>query len=239
MTRQDTITEHDVADHVPASMRKYFQDCRLFAHRSVLNRIVLSTPRGPGRRAGYRIYIDRPDLRGRINISLGPGTGTVHIDTKGPINLDLRMWRRSSLRIGAGTTINNARIVCDESDVVVGRDGLWSDDILIQSNDQHGIVDLETMQVINRHRRHTVIGDHVWIGRRALVMPDVEIGPGAILAAGAILTTDMPASCIFAGVPARMVRNNVTWSRETSGFSAAETAALGDLFGPGSAEGEA
>lgn len=231
-----TLPEHDVAALVPERVRGYFRDCQIFAHPEVLKKVVISTPPALAPRRNYRIIFSQPELDGQVNISLGPGSGKIRIDTRGPINLDLRMWRQSTLSIGAGTTMNSARIVCDQSDVIIGRDGLWSDDILLQSNDQHGIVDLETMEVINGDRRRTVIGDHVWIGRRTTMMPDVEIGFGSILAAGAVLTSDMPEKTIFAGVPARQIRRNVTWSRQTHGFSEAETAAFGARFVPNTAD---
>lgn len=49
------------------------------------------------------------------------------------------------------------------------------------------------------------IGDHAWIGHRAVIMPGVTIGRGAVVAAGAIVTRDVPAMAIVAGVPAKPV----------------------------------
>lgn len=49
------------------------------------------------------------------------------------------------------------------------------------------------------------IGDRVWIGYRALVMPGVTIGEGAVVAAGAVVTKDVEAFAIVAGVPARPI----------------------------------
>jgi maltose O-acetyltransferase len=49
------------------------------------------------------------------------------------------------------------------------------------------------------------IGDHVWIGYRAIIMPGVTIGDGAVVAAGAVVTTDVEPYKIVAGVPARSV----------------------------------
>lgn len=48
-----------------------------------------------------------------------------------------------------------------------------------------------------------VIEDHAWIGLRALVMPGVRIGEGAVVAAGAVVTADVPPYTIVGGVPAR------------------------------------
>jgi acetyltransferase-like isoleucine patch superfamily enzyme len=55
------------------------------------------------------------------------------------------------------------------------------------------------------------IGDHVWIGARAAVLKGVTIGDGAIVAAGAMVTHDVPARALVAGVPARLVREGVEW----------------------------
>jgi len=216
------LGEFDLADFLPEALRKSCENCVLQAPEAVLPRLTIGAPMVPGVRKNFRIVIQPPGFQGKLRVALGPGRGTIRIATQGHINLDIRTWRHCDVHIGRGTTINNARIVCDNADITVGDDGLWSDDILIQSNDQHGIIDLETMELINNGRRHISIGEHVWIGRRAIVMPDVTIGRGAILGAGAILTSDMPENTIFAGVPARQVKSNVSWSRASTGFSAAE-----------------
>ena len=49
------------------------------------------------------------------------------------------------------------------------------------------------------------IGDHVWIGYRAIIMPGVTIGEGSVVAAGAVVTGDVTPYTIVAGVPARQV----------------------------------
>lgn len=49
------------------------------------------------------------------------------------------------------------------------------------------------------------IGDHAWIGHRAIIMPRVSIGRGAVVAAGAVVTGDVPAMAIVAGVPAKII----------------------------------
>lgn len=50
------------------------------------------------------------------------------------------------------------------------------------------------------------IGKNVWIGANATVLPGVNIGDGAIVAAGAVVTGDIPAKTIAAGVPAKVIR---------------------------------
>jgi virginiamycin A acetyltransferase len=52
----------------------------------------------------------------------------------------------------------------------------------------------------------TVVGNDVWIGHGAIVMPGVTVGDGAIIAAGAVVTRDVPPYTIVGGSPATMIR---------------------------------
>ena len=56
------------------------------------------------------------------------------------------------------------------------------------------------------HPAPIVIGDRVWIGSNATVLPGVTIGDGAIVAAGAVVTKDVAPNTVVAGVPARLLR---------------------------------
>ncbi len=49
------------------------------------------------------------------------------------------------------------------------------------------------------------IEDYVWIGARATILPGVRIGRGAVVAAGSVVTRDVPPMTIVAGVPARAI----------------------------------
>lgn len=51
------------------------------------------------------------------------------------------------------------------------------------------------------------IGNDVWIGRRVMMMPGTKIGTGAVVAAGAVVTKNVPDFTIVAGVPAKVVRH--------------------------------
>ena len=57
-----------------------------------------------------------------------------------------------------------------------------------------------------RAARRTVIGHDTWIGHGAVIKPEVTIGNGAIVAAGAVVTKDVPAYMIVSGVPAQPMR---------------------------------
>jgi phosphonate metabolism protein (transferase hexapeptide repeat family) len=57
-----------------------------------------------------------------------------------------------------------------------------------------------------RAARRTVIGPDTWIGHGAIIKPEVTIGPGSIVAAGAVVTKDVPPYMIVAGLPATPMR---------------------------------
>lgn len=52
-----------------------------------------------------------------------------------------------------------------------------------------------------------IIGDDVWIGTRAIIMPGVKISNGSIIGAAAVVTKDVPDFAIVGGVPARIIGN--------------------------------
>ncbi len=56
-----------------------------------------------------------------------------------------------------------------------------------------------------------VIGDRVWVGTRAVVLKGVTIGDGAVVAAGAVVSKDVPAGAVVAGIPARQVGTADSW----------------------------
>jgi maltose O-acetyltransferase len=52
----------------------------------------------------------------------------------------------------------------------------------------------------------TIVEDDVWIGIRAIIMPGLRIGKGAIIGAGAVVTKDVPPFAVVGGVPARVIK---------------------------------
>lgn len=51
-----------------------------------------------------------------------------------------------------------------------------------------------------------VIGDDVWIGANAVILPGVTIGSHCVVAAGAVVTKDVPDNCVVGGVPAKVIK---------------------------------
>lgn len=54
--------------------------------------------------------------------------------------------------------------------------------------------------------KQVVIGDDVWIGANAIILPGVTIGRHVVVAAGAVVTKDVPDNCVVGGVPAKLIK---------------------------------
>ena len=54
------------------------------------------------------------------------------------------------------------------------------------------------------------IEDYVWIGARAIILPGVKIGKGAVIAANSVVTKDIPSMTLVGGIPAKPIRNRIS-----------------------------
>jgi len=72
---------------------------------------------------------------------------------------------------------------------------------------QYGFGETDDAAFFDWRRDHKVtVGHDVWMGHGALVLPGVSVGTGAVIGAGAVVTHDVGAYMIYAGVPARPIR---------------------------------
>ena len=85
-----------------------------------------------------------------------------------------------------------------------------SERVVLRDSDNHSIKDVG--DIVSDESAPIVIGNHVWIGMNVTVLKGVTIGEGAIVAAGSVVIRDVPPHCLVAGVPAKVVKTDVTWS---------------------------
>ena len=127
------------------------------------------------------------------------------------------------LNIGSyNTTMSNISFILPENtEINIGNDCMFSSNIILRSNDGHAIFDVKTKKNINSTKkiskqRKIIIGDHVWIGAYASILYNTQIGSGSIIGEKSLVKSIIPNNCIAAGVPARIIRKDVAWSREFS-----------------------
>ncbi len=111
----------------------------------------------------------------------------------------MEIGKHGSIRIGNGTYINRNTLIIAEEQVSIGRDCKISWDVIIMDSDLHPV---RSESVENKP---VVIEDYVWIGCRSIVLKGVTIGKGSIIAAGSVVTKDVPPGCIAGGNPARIL----------------------------------
>jgi acetyltransferase-like isoleucine patch superfamily enzyme len=165
---------------------------RLFLMRLLnylTNHVVAHIPSFAVRRLWYRHA---------IGIQLGHRT-LVHLDCYvwfyGP-----NQTRRVGASIGDYTWINRRCTLDVRGGLRIGANASVSPEVAILTS-SHDIDDPGFRTV----DRGVVIEDHVWIGTRATILPNVTIGRGAVVAAGSVVTRDVPPLTVVAGVPARPV----------------------------------
>jgi maltose O-acetyltransferase len=115
--------------------------------------------------------------------------------------VELGARRGGELTLGTRVYLNQGASVVASDSIVVGDRVRVGDHAAIHDSDYHAV----SADVAPRVAP-IVIGDDVWIGRNAIVMPGVGIGAGTVVAAGAVVTHSLPARCLAAGVPARVIR---------------------------------
>ena len=117
----------------------------------------------------------------------------------------IRVIENGKLSIGSGFINEDVEITCASS-IQIGNDCTIARGVVIRDYDGHEIED-DNYSI----SKPIVIGDHVWIGNRAIILKGVNIGDGSIIAAGSVVTKNVPAGCIAAGVPAKITKKNVSW----------------------------
>lgn len=104
------------------------------------------------------------------------------------------------LTVGARSTVNRNCRIDTRGGVVIGSDVTIASEVTVLTADHN--VNSPTFE---GRQRSVTIGDHAFVGTRAMILPGVSIGTGAVVAAGAVVTRDVVAYTIVAGVPARVV----------------------------------
>ena len=112
---------------------------------------------------------------------------------------------KASLKLGNRVYVGDRTEIHAGKSVSIGDGTVIAWDCCIMDRDYHKLEsDSEVFKPVS-------IGSHVWIGCHALILKGVNIGDGAVVAAGAVVTKDVPAGALVGGNPAKIIREHVEW----------------------------
>jgi acetyltransferase-like isoleucine patch superfamily enzyme len=110
---------------------------------------------------------------------------------------------RAELIIGNNTFVNTGTILSASNRIVIGNNVQIANQVILMDGDFHGVEDREVMKTAGE----IIVEDDVWIATRAMVLKGVRIGKGSTVAAGSVVTKDVPPYTLVGGVPAKIIRN--------------------------------
>lgn len=127
----------------------------------------------------------------------------------------IRMEDENNLiEIGEKCDIQNCFLTaCDRNTkIIIGNNCLFSADIIIRTSDSHSILSSDERR-INRGR-DTIIGNNVWIGYGVNILKGSMIGDNVVIGTQSVVTGQVPKRSIAVGNPARVVKNDIHWTKE-------------------------
>lgn len=136
-------------------------------------------------------HIFRRALHKSAGVKMGKGS-TIH--------MGVRFYEPKNIEIGEDSIIGEKAVLDGRARLVIGNHVALASEVMIY-NSQHDIHD----PFFKAIAKPVHIEDYVFIGPRAIILPGVTVHKGAIIAAGAVVTKDVPAFAVVGGVPAKVI----------------------------------
>ncbi|TRZ53922.1 acyltransferase [bacterium] len=115
-------------------------------------------------------------------------------------HMGARFFYPKNIEIGEGTIVGDHAFFDGRAKITIGKQVDIASQVMIY-NSEHDLAD----PTFKATEEPVTIGDYVFIGPRAIILPGVNIGNGAVIAGGAVVTKDVPENTIVGGVPAKVI----------------------------------
>lgn len=168
---------------------------RLYAHASLAADLEFPLPASVVVLGRPLIYGSRA-IRFGENALLYPG---LHLETQTP----------AMISVGDGVVLSRGVHVVAMAGITIGSGTMIGEYASIRDSNHQRLADLP-MRLAGHRGNPITIGNEVWIGRGAVVLSGVRVGDNATVGANAVVTRDVPAGTMVAGVPAVPIRSRMT-----------------------------
>lgn len=122
----------------------------------------------------------------------------------------------SKINVGSGlSAYRDIHIVAKNGkNIIIGDECMFAREIMIRNNDGHVILDRKTGKLLNPPE-DIIIGDHVWIAMRVLILKGAHIPNGSVVGAMSMVNKKFnEENILIAGSPAKKIRSDIEWKRE-------------------------
>ncbi|HAW0563536.1 TPA: acyltransferase [Escherichia coli] len=196
----DSIKEYNDKNNNSISCSRQYDGCTVFFKGS-----------------NNKIKIADGALLSNVIIHMDCDNGELSIGKHDSVNIPfkgiVRIGQDSKVLIGNNVTCSPIYISAVEgAKITIGEDCMFATSIILRSDDSHPIFDVRTGKRVNP-AKDINIGNHVWVGERAMILGGTTIGDGSIVGMGSIVKKKFPNNCILAGIPARITRKHIAWER--------------------------
>ena len=122
--------------------------------------------------------------------------------------VNVRIGKNAKCSFGHHTYLNRSATIDCMQEIHIGDYCAISNNVQILDSDFHTII---YDGKASEKSKPIHIGNHVWIGRSAIILKGVTIGDGSIIGAGSVVTKSIPPRCLAVGNPAKVIKENVEW----------------------------
>jgi len=143
-------------------------------------------------------------IKGAENITIGNNVSVfsrcfLYAHNNGSIKIDDRTAMNSNVMLGAS----------ENGEILIGKDVLVGPNVVMRaSNHRYARGDVPINQQ-GHEAGKIVIEDDVWIGANVVILPDAVIRKGSVIGAGAVVRGEIPGNVFAAGIPAKVVKENI------------------------------
>jgi len=168
-------------------------------------------PGPPGiflRKLYYSKYFGHKNFVIHENVTITGYKENIKVGKNFRVNPDVKLFSsEGDLIIGNNVFLNySCFLSADRSKITIGNDCLFANNVTVWCSNHDYTDKTKLIREQDRLMKEINIGNDVWIGSHAILLPGVNINDGSVIAAGSVVTKNVPQYTVVAGVPAKVIK---------------------------------